>query len=115
MLDSDFSEAQICDQEGLSSATINYVYSQHHFNLLKASGNDPLNLTMANINYIKYIICMREVNNTTKAIKTLQNIINTPISPQTVCYQLKVRGMRLVIKEKGTTQTSLEEGKVGIC
>jgi hypothetical protein len=70
---------------------------------------------MANIKYVKYIICMRKVNNTTKATKTLQDIINTLISSQTVCYQLKVRGMRLVIKEKATTQTSLEEGKVGIC
>jgi hypothetical protein len=56
---------------------------------------------MANINYVKYIICMRKVNNTTKATKTLQDIINTLISSQTVCYKFKVRGMRLVIKGKG--------------
>jgi hypothetical protein len=43
---------------------------------------------------------MRKVINTTKAIKTLQDIINTFLSSQTVCYQLKVRGMRLVIKGK---------------
>src|ERR1700691_2805559 len=86
---------------GFSSVTISYVHSQHHCNPLKASGDGPPKLIMANINYVKYIICMGKVNNTTKAIKTLQNIINTLISFQTVCYQLKVRGMRLVIKEKG--------------
>ena len=79
---------------------MSYVHSQHHSNLPKASGDDSLKLTMANINYIKYIIYMGKVNNMTKAIKTLQDIINTLISSQTVCYQLKVRGMRLVIKGK---------------
>jgi hypothetical protein len=44
---------------------------------------------------------MGKVNNTTKALKTLQDIINTLISSQTVCYQLNVQGMRLVIKGKG--------------
>jgi hypothetical protein len=44
---------------------------------------------------------MRKVNNTPKAIKTLQDTINTLISYQTVWYQLNVRGMRLVIKQKG--------------
>jgi len=88
----------MCDQTGFSSATISYVHSQLHYNPLKAFGDDPLKFTIANINYVKYIICMRKINNTTKAIKTLQDIINTLISSQTVCYQLKVRGMRLVIK-----------------
>jgi hypothetical protein len=101
LLDSGLSEAPICDQTVLSSATISDVYSQHHSNLPKASGDGPPKLTMGNINYIKYIICMGEVNNTAKAIKTLQDIINTLISSQTVCYQLKVRGLRLVTKGKG--------------
>jgi hypothetical protein len=56
---------------------------------------------MANINYVKYIICMGKVNNITKTIKTLQDIINTLIYSQTVCHQLKVKGMRLLIKGKG--------------
>jgi hypothetical protein len=100
LLDSGLSEAHICDQTVFSSATISYVYFQHHSNLPKASGNDPPKLTMANINYIKYIICMGKINNTAKAVKMLQNIINTLISSQTVYYQLKVRGMRLMIKGK---------------
>ena len=101
LLDSGLSEAQICDQTGFSGVIISYVHSYHHYNPPKASGDDPPKLTMANINDIKYIICIGKVNNTTKVIKTVQNIINTLISPQTVCYQLKVRGMRLVIKGKG--------------
>ena len=101
LLDSGLSDTQICDQTGFSDATISYVHSQHHFNPPNDAGDDPLKLTMANINYVKYIICMGKVNNTTKAIKTLQDIINTFISSQTVCYQVSVRGMRLVINGKG--------------
>jgi hypothetical protein len=46
LLDSGLSEAQICDQMGFNSVTISYVYSQHHSNHPKASGDDPLKLTI---------------------------------------------------------------------
>ena len=49
LLDSGLSEAQICDQTGFSGATISYVHSQHHFNPLKDSGDDPFMLTIINI------------------------------------------------------------------
>jgi hypothetical protein len=101
LLDSDLSGVQIYDQTGFSSATVSHVYSQHYSNPPKDSGDDPLKLTMTNINYIGYIICMGKVNNTTKAIKTLQDIINTIISCHSVCYLHNVRGIRLVIKRKG--------------
>jgi hypothetical protein len=101
LLDSDLSEAQICDQTGFSSAIISYVHSQHHFDPPNASGDDSPKLSMANNNNVKYIICMGKVNNTTKSIRTLQDIMDTLISFQTVCYKLKVGGMRLVIKGKG--------------
>ena len=52
LLDFGLPEAQTCDQTGFSGAAISYVHSQHHFNLFKASGDDPLNLTMTNINYL---------------------------------------------------------------
>jgi hypothetical protein len=57
LLDSGLSEACICDQTVLSSAIINYVYSQHHSSLPKASDNNPFMLTTTNINYVKHIIC----------------------------------------------------------
>ena len=101
LLDSGFSDTQICAQTGFSGATISYVHSQHHFNPPNDAGDDPLKLTIAYINYVKYIICMGKVNNTTKAIKTLQDVINTLISSQPVCYQLNVKDVRLVIKGKG--------------
>jgi hypothetical protein len=50
LLDSGLSESQICDQTGFSGATISYVHSQHHFNPPNDAGDDPLKLTMANIN-----------------------------------------------------------------
>ena len=77
LLDSSLSEAQICDQTGFSGATISYVHSQHHFNPPNDAGDDPLKLTMANINYVKYIICMGKVNNTTKPSKHFRTL-STP-------------------------------------
>ena len=71
LLDSDLSEPQIYDQIGFSSGTSSYVHSQHHSNRPKTSGDDPSMLPITNIYYVKYIICMGKVNNTTKAIKTL--------------------------------------------
>ena len=44
---------------------------------------------------------MEEVNNSTKHIKTFQDIIKTLISSQQICYQLKVRCVRFLIKGKG--------------
>ena len=66
LLDSGLFEVQICDQTCFSGAAISYVHSQHHFDPPNDAGDDPLKLTMANINYVKYIICMGKVNNTTK-------------------------------------------------
>ena len=51
LLDSGLSEARIYDQTGFSGATIGYVHSQYHFNPPNDAGDDPLKLTMANINY----------------------------------------------------------------
>ena len=50
LLDSGISDTQICDQTGFSDATISYVHSQYHFNLPKASGDDPFMLAITNIN-----------------------------------------------------------------
>jgi hypothetical protein len=50
LFDSNLSEAQMWDQIGFSSATISYVHSQFHSNLLKASNDDPSKLTITNIN-----------------------------------------------------------------
>ena len=95
---------------GFSSGTISYVHSQQHSDLPKGSSDDPSMLLMKSINYVKSIICIEKVNNTTKAIKTLYDIANTLFSSKTVCYQLTVRGMRLVIKGKSYYSTSqLEE------
>jgi hypothetical protein len=43
---------------------------------------------------------MLKVDNTTQATKSLQNIINIPTSSQTVCCQIEVKGIRLVVKRK---------------
>ena len=100
LLDSGLSGAQIHNKTGFSSATISHIHSQHHSNLPKSYGGCPAKLTMANINYARHIICMEKVDNAVEATEALQNITNTPISSQTVCHQLKARGMKAVVKRK---------------
>ena len=43
---------------------------------------------------------MRKVDNATEAVKTLQDITNTPFSSQTLCQHLKSHGMKPVVKRK---------------
>ena len=43
---------------------------------------------------------MGKVDNATQATKKLKDIINTPITSQTVCCHLKTTGMRAVVKRK---------------
>jgi hypothetical protein len=100
LLDSGLSGGQIHDETGFSSATISHIHSQHCSNLPKASGGHPAKLTMANIDYARRIIRMGKVDNAVEATKALQNIVNTPISSQTVRRQLKARGMKAVVKRK---------------
>ena len=50
MLDSGHFEAQICDQTSFIGATISYVHYQHHSNPPNDAGDDPLKLTIININ-----------------------------------------------------------------
>jgi transposase len=96
LLDSGLSGGQIHDKTGFSSATISRIRSQHRSNLPKASGGRPAKLT----DYARRIIRMGKVDNAVEATKALQNIVNTPISSQTVRRQLKARGMKAVVKRK---------------
>ena len=98
LLDSSLSGAQIHNRTGFNSAAISCICSQHHSNLPKSYSGCPAKLTMTNIDYASCIIHMGKVDNAVEATKTLQNITNTPIYSQTVCHQLKARGMKAVVK-----------------
>ena len=43
---------------------------------------------------------MGKVDNAVQMAKALQNVTNQSISAQTVCHQLKSKGMRAVVKRK---------------
>ena len=100
LLDAGLSGGQISAQTHLGSGTISCIYSQYHFNLLRSYGSYLLKLIAANIDYAWYIIRMGKVDNATEATKALVDVTNTSISAQTLCCQLKSKGMQSVVKQK---------------
>ena len=100
LLDSGTSGAKISQELGLGLGTISCIHSQHHSNLAKSSGGRPAKLSSANIDYARHIICMGKVDNTVQMAKALQDVTNQFISAQTVHCQLKIKGMRPVVKRK---------------
>ena len=100
LLDSGTSGAKISQELGLGLGTISRIRSQHRSNLPKSSGGRPTKLSPANIDYARRVIRMGKVDNAVQMAKALQNVTNQPISAQTVCHQLKSKGMRPVVKRK---------------
>ena len=90
LLDSGLSEASICDQTGLNSATISCVCSQHHSNLPKATGDNPFMPTITNINYIKHFICIGEFKMAMKRSPyALSSILIAYLTPsQPICSHI---------------------------
>ena len=100
LLDSGTSGAKISQELGLGLGTISRIHSQHRSNLAKSSGGHPAKLSSANIDYARCIIRMGKVDNAVQMAKALQDVTNQSISAQTVCRQLKSKGMRPVVKRK---------------
>jgi transposase len=100
LLDSGMSGREISRQTRLSPSTLSRIRSEHRPHLPKSSGGRPTKLTSANIDYARRIIRMKKVENATQATKVLQNIINTPLSSQTLRRHFKKRGMKAVVKRK---------------
>ena len=100
LLDSGLSVRQISHQTGHGIDTISHTRSEHRPELQKSFGGRPTKLSTANVEYACQIIHMRKVDNVTEAVKTLQDITNTPFSSQTLCRHLRSHGMKLVVKRK---------------
>jgi len=100
LLDSGTSATKISQELGLSLGTISNIRSQHRSNLPKSSGGRPTKLSSANIDYARCVIQMGKVDNAVEMAKILQNVTNQSISAQTVHRQLRIKGMRPVVKKK---------------
>ena len=100
LLLSGHSYSYIQRQTGCGRATISHICSHHCSNIPKPSGGRPAKLTDSNIAYAKHLMCMGKVENAVQATKSLQDITNQPITPQTLCNNLKKQNWKAVVKQK---------------
>jgi transposase len=100
LLDSGLSGHQISIQTGVSNATISRLRSRYRPYLQKASGGRPPKLSESDIRHATRLIGTGKAENAVQVTKALQDIINQPLSSQTVRNHLKGVGMKAVVKKK---------------
>ena len=100
MLDSGHSPASIASSTGLHCSTISRLRSKECSSLQKSTGGHPSKLSPANVHHAIHLISTQKAENAVQVTKTLTNIINQPLHPNTVCQHLKKTGMKAVVKQK---------------
>ena len=91
---------QIAHSTGLNQSTISRLCSKHCQNLPKLSGGCPAIMTPTDMHHVICLIGTGKAENAVQITKTLQDIKNHSISPQTVCHHLRKAGMKAVVKQK---------------
>jgi transposase len=99
-LNSGHSARQIAATVHVSHTSINNIRKEHCPDLQKSIGGRPWHLSAADIHYAKQRIQMGKLDNAVEASRTLSNITNRRIRPQTVRRGLKEAGLRAVVKKK---------------
>ena len=100
LLESGNSATQIASQTGHSISVISKIRSQHRSSLPKSSGGRPSKLSPANIRHAVNLITSGKATTAVDITKTLTSITNQPLSTQTVRNNLKMAGMKAVVKKK---------------
>jgi len=90
----------IASTTGISIATISRLRSKECSDLQRSAGGCPTKLSSANICHAVHLITSHKAENAVQVTKTLSNIINQPLHPNTVCNHLKKTGMKAVVKSK---------------
>ena len=99
-LDSGHSIRSIASSTGVSTAAISRLHSKKRFDLQKSVGGRPAKLSPANICHAIHLISSHKAENAVQVTKTLSNVINQPLHPNTICHHLKKSAMKAVIKSK---------------
>jgi len=100
LLDSGLSGHEISSQTGVSNAAISRLRSRYRPYLNKSQGGRRSKLSDHNIHYALRLIGTGKAENAVQVTKTLSNIVNQPISAQTVRNGMKKAGMKAVVKKK---------------
>src|SRR5258705_5389130 len=101
LLDSGLSGHEISSQTGVSNAFISRLCSRYRPYLNESQGGCHSGLSDHNIHYALRLIGTGKAENAVQVTKTLSNIVNQPISAQTVRNGMKKAGMKAVVKKKG--------------
>ena len=102
LLDAGHSVRQIAAATGHDIGSISRLSSKHRSHLSKSVEGRPSKLSSANIRHAQRLISSGRANTAVDVAKVLTNVINQPLSAQTVHNSLKVAGMRAVVKKKKT-------------
>jgi hypothetical protein len=100
MLKSGHSGHQISSALDVSTGVISKICLKHCPDIPKSSGGCHPKLSPSNIYYATYLIERGKVDNAVQASTVLKNIINQPLSSQTVRRSLKKAGLEAVVKKK---------------
>ncbi|KIK79360.1 hypothetical protein PAXRUDRAFT_769616 [Paxillus rubicundulus Ve08.2h10] len=98
MLDSGHSGHSISTSTGFHTSTISRVCAKGCLELQKSTGGCPSKLSPANVCHAIHLISTRKAENAVQITKTLTNIINQPLHPNTVFQALKKTGLKAVVK-----------------
>ncbi|KIK19885.1 hypothetical protein PISMIDRAFT_658538 [Pisolithus microcarpus 441] len=98
MLDSGHSASSIASSTGLHCKHFTILRSKEHSSLQKSTGGHPSKLSPANVCHAIHLISTQKAENAVQVTKSLTNIINQPLHPNTVHQHLKKTGMKAVVK-----------------
>ena len=91
---------QISASTGFSNSTISHIRTEHCPNLPKATGGRPSIISPTDKWHAIRLLGTGKAENAVQITKTLQDVKNHSISPQTICHHLKKAGMKAVVKQK---------------
>ena len=100
MLDAGHSTHSISSATGIHPSTISRLHSKKCSELQNSVGDCPFKLSPTNVCHAIHLITSHKAENAVQVTKTLSNIINQPLSPNTVHQHLKKSGMKAVVKRK---------------
>ena len=100
MLDAGHSTHSISSATGIHPSTISRLHFKKCSELQNSVGDCPFKLSPTNVCHAIHLITSHKAENAVQVTKTLSNIINQPLSPNTVRQHLKKSGMKAVVKRK---------------
>ena len=106
---------QISAFTGFSNSTISRIHTEHCPNLPKATGGHPSIISPTDMQHAIQLLDTGKAENAVQITKTLQDVKNHSISPQTIHHHLKKAGMKAVVKQKRPLLSKHQERKVGFC